>query len=108
MPCRDGIEDDPQVVASRYSKQVKLHEAIICGLLRLLDKEFGYDTKAVLLDFDYEQQGVTQKELETVIREHRLKDEAKRREEEEKIRKEMLRQKALKKLTKEERKALGL
>lgn len=114
MPCRDYYDDHPEqyykdVTEPALKKQVSFAESALCQTLAAFDRVL-YDVANRIpgelrtincLDLiNYEEAGITRRDLEKWWKEHKALD-ARHREEE-------ARKKALAKLTAAERKLLGL
>lgn len=119
MPCYDPVyEPDPSELAAR-SKEKKaaedersMVEAVLCGIFTQVEEA------NVLTDFisclDYHAMGVSEDEVLKWWKAHKKKDEIRKRQEEkliaqknEKARLKEVKKNALKKLSEEERNALG-
>jgi hypothetical protein len=106
MPCRYW---DDSLEMGRLRKNKAFLEAALCAILTAKDLWYNYND--ILDDIDYDEAGISKQELMDWWENHK-KNDAVRREKEEKekeeIRKFNLRVIALSKLTMEEREALGL
>lgn len=131
MPCRDYYDDNPGAYYAEtikgLQKQVSFAESALCLTLNTLEqllagikKDFDSNSKTNPLDIlEFEEAGIARKELEQWWKKHKeldekhraeeaAKAEAKKRKAEEAQQKLELRKSALKKLTAEEKKALGI
>lgn len=105
MPCRDPVDWDEPRVTKRHGLAIEDFEAVLCGILTVLEKEerlFGLD------DVDWTEVGVKQKTVETWWKAHKLEDIARRKQEKAEKRMKELRVAALAKLTPEEKAVLGI
>ena len=108
MPCRDYYDDHPEEYYAdtiKYlRKQVSFAESALCATLAAL--EHTNDEGSVAPDFydsiDYKAAGITKKELQVWHKKHKDLDAIKKEQQ------KSLKDQALAKLTKEERKVLGL
>lgn len=105
MPCRDWTVEEEREIERRRSD---FFEASLCGIFTFLKNQPVKVLEDVLDNLDYEEMGVTRKELEDWWRAHQREDEKRRKREEAARRKAELKAQALAKLTEEERKALGV
>lgn len=111
MPCR-GPDDSECLIDVK--RKVEFLEAALCGVWDILARQGACD-EGVFQTIDYEEAGITEKELRAWRTAHLKKDEERRlreeREEEERRAKEEKEKKIKaikKKLTKEELKLLGV
>lgn len=119
MPCRDGgpmIDYDEERRNVQKANRLANLEATLCGVLTVLrDAEhvkdlFGDDDNvgAVLDNVDWKEAGVTRKWAEDWWIKHQEEDIARRKKEAAERDAQAARRRALAKLTKEDRAALGL
>ena len=103
MPCMDG-GPSPREVARTAQREVKWFEALVCGIFTHMN-----GTISDLLDnLDYEEMGITRRDVEAWWAEHKRKDEERRRMEEAQRVVAERRASAMAKLTEEEKQALGI
>ena len=105
MPCRTDDWDCKPVRESRNGLYIADFEAILCGILTVLEKE---ERMFSLDDVDWDEVGVKKKHVDKWWKEHKKEDEVRRAKEAAAKRKNDLRAMALAKLTDDERKALDL
>lgn len=118
MPCYDPGPTPSELIAeAKKAKAVRdehlMLEAALCGIFTLAEKTCILQ---YLMDqLDYDEMGVSKDEVLNWWKKHKKKDEKRKREEEKKLalqkekeRLEELKSVALNKLSKDERKALGL
>lgn len=104
MPCYDGgqrDEDERQVRQDAHEMK-----AILCGLLTVLDRKSQTDNVLDLVD--WKEVGVSRKKVHGWWMAHRAEDEMRLAKEADTKRKKLVKEQALKKLTDEERKILGV
>lgn len=109
MPCRDYDTID---YASEYRDRLNEREAMLCAVLTALEDRVSPHTKDkldwIFRNIDWKEAGVSRGKLEDWWEGHKIRDKHRREREAELKRVEELKNEALKKLTKEELKALGL
>jgi hypothetical protein len=116
MPCRDYYDDHPELYFKEVTEpalkaQVSFAESALCAALSTIEKmltkqgsgDFGY--RDVYEAIDCDDAGITEAELRKWHKEHKATDLKLRRAAEKQA---ALKASALKKLTAEEKKALGL
>lgn len=101
MPCRDW--DHLSDVSERISKT----EAMLCGTFRALIRAHGGEHLAMQA-IDFKEAGVSIQYFRTWWENHKMVDNIRKRREAEENDRRKARARALLKLTKEDRKALGL
>lgn len=103
MPCYDGPDNSSNYRSDVefYSKKMNFFEAVACMLMKHVSD--GQLTKQ-----DYKNAGVTREAVDAWWKQHREEDAKRIAEEKEEARIEKIRTKAINKLTKDEREALGL
>lgn len=111
MPCRDFYDDNPQAyyadTIKGLQKQISFAESALCAVLKAGDKLC--ENKSNFYTYiDFDDAGITSKELAAWQKKHRELDEKHRAEEAEKKRVAALKKSALSKLSNEERKVLGI
>ena len=105
MPCR--VDDwGNESYSERLGKQVKMLEAMLCASFRSAYSMNKFDE--LIKNIDWAEAGVTKSELLEWWNKHQREDEERREREHQEREREMARHRALSKLTKEERKLLGL
>lgn len=113
MPCLsyEPISDSVANTLNKAEQEVKKatrernnFEAALCAVLSVCESE----NINVIDMIDYAEAGITKKQVESWWKNHKAKDAKRREAEREAKRKEELKQKALKKLSPAERKALGI
>ncbi len=105
MPCRDYYDDHPEayfreITEPALKKQISFAESALCATLDALQVALG---KEPFDSIDYEEAGITKKELKAWRKKHKEVD-AKHRELEKKLKLEQ----ALAKLTDKDKRVLGL
>lgn len=118
MPCLDGgprvlYGDVEQERRQDAEKKIKSLEAMLCGVLTALEKlspspEEASPYDQVLATYDESEAGVSKKELSAWWTKHKKEDEARRKREEAKRELERVRKNALRKLSPDEKRALGI
>jgi hypothetical protein len=106
MPCRDGGPSDYEI-SCNHASVIDKWEKRACALLGFLEGH-GELLKTFIEQTDWKEAGTEPAELLQWWRSHQRKDIRRKREEKVAREKEKLRRDALKKLSKEEREALGL
>jgi hypothetical protein len=101
MPCTDGPDPRQEAV----DEAVEL-TAMLCGVLSYLTE--NRMLAKVLGGIAYDESGITEAQLAAWWHEHQEKDRERKRYEMQQHKKNKIKQKAIAKLTKEERKALGV
>lgn len=112
MPCLTWPDDWNRPKRKTQIDTVAEFKAVLCGILTAAKQKAertGYaEVEALLDEVDWKEAGVKRVHVEKWWEAHQKEDEARRKREAEKREKDRLRQSAIKKLTDEERKALGL
>lgn len=107
MPCRGESDDYPRIDPEDL-KKLRNIEAILCGILTLLEQNATARFNFVLNNLDYKEIGVSRQWLEKWWTIHKRHDAERRAREAADAERKKLRAKGLKKLSPKERKALGL
>jgi hypothetical protein len=121
MPCYDGRD----IVGNSYHEsemeqakdRIKWRDAALCAIMTLMEKDKSLQT--FLKKIDYKEAGIKQRDLEAWFIEHKREDEIRRETEKRqkeakaaakalRIAQEKAREEAIKSLTPEQRKALGI
>lgn len=115
MPCRSDWETPNTYELDRARERIEWLEAALCALMNKRADDLGGDPEDVYAGIDYNEAGITKKELKKWWEEHQVKDAERRlREEQErqaKLEKQRLareRKKILAMLTPEQREILGV
>jgi len=111
MPCRDPWMDDE--IAREEDRKCEMFEATLCGIFTYFeDRPPVSDPPRNIVHLfeklDFEEMGVSRREVIKWWKEHRAIDEERRKREAEETRKVQIRNQALARLSLEEREALGL
>lgn len=116
MPCRsDGWETRPNFELAIAEERIEFLEAALCAVMTKRASDLGGDPEDVYAGIDYNEAGITKKELKKWWEAHQAKDAERRAREErerqeklEKQRKARERKKLLAMLTPEQRELLGV
>ena len=111
MPCRDWTVEDEWRLKERDAKdkEMLMLRASLCALLTKMEANMPKKTFGQWLDaVDWEEAGVTKRELMTWWEDHKEQDRVRRERMAEQLREIKLRKEALAKLTPEEKKVLGI
>lgn len=113
MPCRsDGWETRPNFELAIAEERIEFLEAALCAVMTQRANDLGGDPEDVYAGIDYNEAGITKKELKKWWEAHQAKDAERRaRERQEKLEKQRMareRKKLLAMLTPEQRKLLGV
>jgi len=103
MPCLMD-PNEKEEVRSRKLKEAKKVEAILCGVLTIIEG----GSENIWHRLNYEEMGVSRVEAEKWWDDHKAKDKARREREEQEAKKEESRKSGIAKLTIAELSALGL
>jgi hypothetical protein len=103
MPCTDGGPSERECLADAR-QEIKLLEAALCMVLTKAQGNQHFDWNM----YDWEEAGIQRVWLLEWWKEHKRKDEARKRREARERREAKKHKAALAKLTKEERRLLGL
>lgn len=98
MPCRDREGEEIQ---HPYVDPVV--EPALCAICTVLEQELDCPFKELLSRVDWKEAGITRRDFEAWWNKHKREDAARRRAEDEQRKQDVLIQKALSKLTAEER-----
>ena len=115
MPCRSDYEIPNSYELDRARERIEFLEAALCAVMTQRASDLGGDPEDVYAGIDYNEAGITKKELKKWWEAHQAKDAERRareeRERQEKLEKQRLareRKKLLAMLTPEQRKLLGV
>ena len=111
MPCRTDGWDEPVKPRkeTRHGMDIADFEAVLCGILTAASEGILVGRVDGLMDVvDWKEAGVSRKTVEAWWKRHQKEDADRRAREAAEQRRTALKQSALKKLTAEERAALGL
>lgn len=115
MPCRSDYETPNTYELDRARERIEFLEAALCAVMTQRASDLGGDPEDVYAGIDYNEAGITKKELKKWWEAHQVKDAERRAREErdrqEKLEKQRLareRKKLLAMLTPEQRKLLGV
>jgi hypothetical protein len=109
MPCMDGGPSAHEVkmrdqAAAAAKRQTQMIEASLCAIVSAIDKQSIEIRQAVFGSVDWQEAGVTVREFDNWLHNHRAKDAERRKAEEEAKARAAL----LARLTDEEKRLLGV